>query len=453
VPMYDRRRLEPHVVHIGVGGFHRAHLALYAHELAANGSDWGIVGLGLLPHDVRMAEALSSQDFLYALIEKGAGEPSAQVIGTIIGFVHAPDGDAAVAELVAAPTTSILSLTITEAGYDEPAAGGARTTFDRIAAALAARRDRGSGPLTILSCDNLPGNGAAARRAALDAAARLDQALPDWVQEHCAFPNSMVDRITPATSDADRAWLRDSTGIDDAWPVVAEPFRQWVMEDEFAAGRPAFEDVGVLFTDRIGDWEQYKLRMLNAAHSSMAYLCALAGITFVHEAMARPTVQAFLEDLLHRETIPTLVEIPGHPRREYAASVLARFANPGVHDQIARLCIDGSAKFPKFLIPSIERQLAAGGPVELAATALAGWARYLATVDVADQAFDADGETARRHAAAALGDPLAFLDFDAVFPAALRASERFRSAFADAYRRVAGEGPMAAMTERAQAPR
>src|SRR4051794_20960075 len=359
VPAYDRRRLEPRIVHVGVGGFHRAHLAVYADELASAGSLWGIVGLGLLPHDAAMAGALSAQDFLYTLIEKGDGEPSAQVIGTLTGFVHAPDGggDAAVAELVAAPTTSILSLTITESGYAEPTAAGTRTTFDRIATALAARRDRGSGPLTILSCDNLPGNGDAARRAALEAAARVDRALPDWVQENCAFPNSMVDRITPATSEADRAWLHEATGIDDAWPVVAEPFKQWVMEDTFAADRPSFEDVGVLFTDRIGDWEQYKLRMLNAAHSSMAYLCALAGITFVHEAMARPTVRTFLEDLLHREAMPTLAEIPGHPRREYATSVLTRFANPGVHDQIARLCIDGSAKFPKFLIPSIEGQL------------------------------------------------------------------------------------------------
>jgi mannitol 2-dehydrogenase len=455
VPSYDRRRLEPRIVHVGVGGFHRAHLALYAHELASDGSDWGIVGLGLLPHDAAMAEVLRSQDFLYTLIEKGGGEPSAQVIGTITGFVHAPDGggDAAVAELIAAPTTSIVSLTITESGYAEPAAGGERTTFDRIAAALAARRDHGSGPLTILSCDNLPGNGTAARRAALSAAARVDPALPGWVEANCVFPNSMVDRITPATTDADRAWLRDSAGVEDSWPVVAEPFRQWVMEDAFAADRPAFEDVGVLFTDRIGDWEQYKLRMLNAAHSSMAYLCALAGITLVHEAMDRPTVRAFLDNLLHREAMPTLVEIPGHPPGEYAASVLARFANPGVQDQIARICIDGSAKFPKFLIPSIERQLEAGGPVERAATALAGWARYLATVDPADQAFDADGETSRRHAAAALDDPAAFLDFGAVFSPAVRTSPRFRAAFADAYRRVAVDGAIAAMGERAEATR
>ena len=215
------------------------------------------------------------------------------------------------------------------------------------------RRDRGAGPLTILSCDNLPGNGAAARAATLAAAARVDDRLADWVREHCSFPSSMVDRITPQTTDDDRAWLRDRAGVSDRWPVVAEPFRQWVVEDEFAAGRPPFEHAGALFTDRVGDWELYKLRLLNAGHSSMAYLSALAGITYVHEAMAVPAVNRFLDDLLHNEAVPTLAAIPGHPRQDYVASVLERFANGGVRDQIARVCIDGSAKFPTFLIPTV----------------------------------------------------------------------------------------------------
>jgi mannitol 2-dehydrogenase len=446
VPGYDRARLAPRIVHVGVGGFHRAHLAVYAHELAAAGGDWGIVGLGLLAHDAEMGAALKHQDHLYTLIEKGNGEPSAEVIGSIVGFLHGPpEHEAPVAELIAAPTTAILSLTVTEAGYAEPSPAGERTTFDRIAAALAERRDRDAGALTILSCDNVPGNGAAARAATLAAAARVDDALAGWVGEHCSFPNSMVDRITPVTADADRAWLRDSAGIDDRWPVVCEPFRQWVVEDDFAAGRPAFEDAGALFSDRVHDWELYKLRLLNAGHSCMAYLSALAGITFVHEAMAVTAVSRFLDDLLYREAVPTLSAIPGHPREDYAASVLERFANSGVRDQIARVCIDGSAKFPTFLIPTIAAQLEADGPIGRAATALAGWARYLGVVDPARQATDANAETARRHAAEALGDPLAFLDYDAVFPPSLRASARFRAAFADGYRRIADIGPVAAM--------
>jgi mannitol 2-dehydrogenase len=450
VPTYDRDRLAPHIVHVGVGGFHRAHLALYAHELACEGGDWGIVGLGLLAQDATMAAALGAQDHLYTLIEKGNGPPSAAVIGSIVGYVHAPgDHDAAVAELVASPATSILSLTVTEAGYAEPsaeqAASGAGATFDRIAAALAVRRERAAGPLTILSCDNLPGNGDAARRATLAAAARTDAMLGAWVQENCTFPNSMVDRITPVTADADRKWLHDSLGIDDRWPVVAEPFRQWVMEDDFAGGRPPWEDVGALFTNRIHDWELYKLRLLNAGHSYIAYLSALAGVTFVHEAMAIPAVRTFLGDVLHNEAMPTLREIPGHPREHYIASVLERFANSGVHDQIARVCADGSAKFPAFVVPTIVRQLELNGPVERATTALAGWARYLAVVDPASQAFDSSADVARRYAANAVADPIAFLEFDAVFPPALRASRRFRAEFSAAYRRIAENGPIAAM--------
>jgi mannitol 2-dehydrogenase len=451
VPTYDRTALEPGIVHVGVGGFHRAHLALYAHELAARGSEWGIVGLGLLAGDAGMAAALGGQDCLYTLIEKGNGEPSAQVIGSITQYVHAPaDRDDAAMELIAAPDTLILSLTVTESGYGEPSesdlAAGEGTSFDRIASGLALRCDRGAGRLTILSCDNVPGNGHAARRATLAAAARIDATLPAWVEEHCTFPNSMVDRITPATAPEDRDWLRDSAGIVDSWPVVSEPFRQWVMEDDFAGGRPRWEDAGAIFSDRIHDWEQYKLRMLNAGHSCIAYLSALAGITYVHEAMAVPALRAFLEGLLDHEAIPTLTEIPGHTPDDYAASVLERFANTGVRDQIARVCIDGSAKFPKFLIPTIERQLESGGPVERAATALAGWARYLGVVDPEQQAPDASGDIARRYAAEARADPVAFLDYDPVFPEPVRSSPRFRSAFAAGYKRIAAEGPLAAMS-------
>jgi mannitol 2-dehydrogenase len=450
VPTYDRAGLRPGIVHVGVGGFHRAHLAVYVHELASRGSEWGIVGLGLLDGDAIMADALRGQDCLYTLIERGDGEPSAQVIGSITHYVHAPtDHDDVSSALIAASGTLILSLTVTESGYAEPSesdlAAGERTSFDRIASGLALRRDKRAGRLTILSCDNVPGNGHATRAATLSASARLDATLPAWVEEHCTFPNSMVDRITPATAPTDRDWLRESAGILDSWPVVSEPFRQWVMEDDFAGGRPQWEDVGAIFSDRIHDWEQYKLRMLNAGHSCIAYLSALAGITYVHEAMQVPALRAFLEGLLTTEAIPTLTQIPGHPPDDYAASVLGRFANTGVRDQIARVCIDGSAKFPTFLIPTIERQLDTGGPIERAATALAGWARYLAVVDPERQAPDASGDVARKYAAQGLTDPLGFLEYDSVFPEPVRSSPRFRAAFAAGYERIAAEGPIAAI--------
>ena len=449
IPAYDRSRLQPRIVHIGVGGFHRAHLALYTHELATAGADWGIAGLGLLEQDAAMARALAAQDHLYTLVEKGGGEPVATVVGSIVDYTLAPHDDDAIAVRIASPTTAIVSMTITEAGYAEPTqdqtAAGERTTFDRLVAALASRHAQGVGPLTILSCDNLPGNGTAARRATVSAAARLDDALASWVERECTFPNSMVDRITPMTTDADRSWLRTAVGIDDAWPVVAEPFRQWVIEDAFATGRPRWEDVGALFTDRVHDWELYKLRMLNAAHSCMAYMSALAGITFVDEAMAVPAVRTFLEDLLLREALPTLTPIPGHPREEYVATVLERFGNTGVRDQIARLCVDGSAKFPTFLLPTIISQLEQGGPIARATTALAGWARYLGVVPPGQLAFDASLERARGHGTAARSNPLAFLDYVEVFPEVLRTSARFRDGFGRAYHRVADEGPVAAM--------
>jgi mannitol 2-dehydrogenase len=450
VPRYDRSALVPRIVHIGVGGFHRAHLALYVHELAAAGGDWGIVGLGLLEQDANMAATLRAQDYLYTLIEKGDRDPTAAVIGSIIGYVLSVDShEPTVAELIASPATSILSLTITEAGYAEPPAErlvpDRPATFDRIAAALAVRRERGVGPLTVLSCDNVPANGDAARRATLAAAARVDGMLPAWVEENCTFPNSMVDRITPVTADADRKWLRESTGIEDRWPVVCEPFRQWVMEDDFAGGRPPWEEVGALFSDRIHDWELYKLRLLNAAHSCMAYAAALAGIEYVHEAMAVAPIARFLEQLLRLEALPTLVEIPGHPRERYIARVLERFANRGIQDQINRLCIDGSAKFPAFVIPTIARQLETGGPIEHTTAGLAAWARYLGVVDPAAQAFDSSAAVARRHAAAALADPVAFLDFEAVFPPSLRKSGRFCEEFSSSYGRIAESGPVAAL--------
>jgi mannitol 2-dehydrogenase len=442
VPTYRRSELVPRILHLGVGGFHRAHLALYVHELAQAGSDWGIRGVGVLPGDLRMREALAPQDYLYTLVERGGGEPQPQVVGSIVDFVIAVDDPAAFAEQVADRGIAILSLTITESGYSLETRNA---TIEAIADGLAARRAAGGAPLTVLSCDNLPGNGVVARNAVLAVCEERDPGLAAWVDHVCTFPNSMVDRITPQTADSDRAWLRETLGVIDAWPVVSEPFRQWVVEDRFAAERPRFEDVGVLFADDVRSWELYKLRMLNAAHSCMAYLSALAGIVYVDEAMRVAPMRRFLERMLREEAIPTLTEIPGHPREEYAETVFQRFGNTGVRDQIMRLCIDGTAKFPKFLIPTIERQLELGGPVDCAALALAGWARYLATTPAEERATDAGADRAAAYAVRSLDDPVAFLGLAEVFPPSLRESERFRAAFERATRSVATLGPIGAV--------
>lgn len=442
VPAYDRSGLVPRILHIGVGGFHRAHMALYTDEVAAAGSDWGICGVGLLDADRRMADVLHSQDCLYTLVERDSDASNPRVLGSIVDYAFVDGDDAAFASRVAAPEVAILSLTITEGGYS---LATRNPTIEKIVSALDSRRRAGELPLTILSCDNLPGNGDAARDAIVEVADSRSIDLRRYVETACTFPNSMVDRITPQTKEEDRAWLRNDIGIDDGWPVVCETFRQWVIEDRFAAGRPRWEKAGALFTDRVHDWELYKLRMLNASHSCLAYLAALADVTFVDEAVAMPDFRTYLERFLATEAIPTLTEIPGHPASEYADTVLTRLTNTGVRDQVARLCIDGTSKFPSFLIPTVEAQLAQGGRVMCAALALAAWSRYLARVPAAERAPDSRGERAGTLARESLADPLRFLELDEVFTAPLRESETFRTAFLAACRDLDEQEPLAAI--------
>ncbi len=447
VPTYPRFESTPRIAHIGVGGFHRSHMALYTDDLAHTGSPWRICGIGMLEHDRTMANALGAQDHLYTLIERQSDETAVTVIGSLTEYCLAVDDHATGAHRIAEPEIAIVSLTITEAGYAAGSAGEPPAAIAMLVDGLNLRRIAGHSPVTVLSCDNLPGNGDVARQAACKVASAVSPEVAEWIDTQCAFPNSMVDRITPATTDADRDWLRSTYGIVDRWPVVGEAFRQWVIEDTFVAGRPNWEDVGVLFTDDVHAWELYKLRMLNAAHSTIAYLAFLAGIEYVDEAVANPAVRHYLDVFLAAESIPTLAEIPGYPREDYAASVLARFENTGVRDQIRRLCIDGTAKYPIFLIPTIERQLANDGPVGCSALALAGWARYLATAPEEQQSFDASIERSRKYARKALSEPTAFLEHE-MFPTSVREDPRFRAAFTDAWASLATIGPLAAMMAR-----
>jgi mannitol 2-dehydrogenase len=441
VPRYDRSALVPRILHLGVGGFHRAHMAVYTDDVAAGGSDWGIHGIGLLAGDRRMADVLRAQDRLYTLIERDNDGSRPRIVGSIVGYTLAAGDARTFAKRVADPEVAILSLTITEGGY---AVAEGNPTIEAIVDALEARRAAAAPPLTVLSCDNLSGNGDVARGAIAKIAERRRAEVAHYL-DSCTFPNSMVDRITPQTLDTDREWLREESGIDDGWPVVCEPYRQWVIEDRFAGGRPPWEGAGVLFTDRVHEWELYKLRMLNASHSCMAYLMALAGIVYVDESVAIPVVRRYLQQFLVTEAIPTLAEIPGHPPGDYAATVLARFANAGVRDQIARLCSDGTAKFPSFVIPTVERQIERDGPLSCAALALAAWARYLGTVPPAMRAPDSRGDRAAELAERSLADPLAFLELNEVFTPRLRASERFRAAFAAEADNLAWLGPLGAI--------
>jgi mannitol 2-dehydrogenase len=438
VPSYDRSAVRAGVVHVGVGGFHRAHEAVYLDEvLAAGSTEWGVCGVGTQPFDRRMRDVLAAQDGLYTVVLKhpdGRLEP--RVVGSVVDYLYAPDDADAVVERMASADTRIVSLTITEGGYlidpvtgrfvaEEPSilldleAGSTPTTvFGLVTEALARRRARGVGPFTVLSCDNVQGNGAVAREAFTAYAALRDPDLASWIREQVAFPSSMVDRITPVTTDEDRAQLAERLGVQDAWPVVCEPFTQWVLEDRFAAGRPPLEDVGVQLVDDVHPYELMKLRLLNAGHQAIGYLGHLAGYRYTDEVCADPAFAAFLLAYMEREATPTLRPVPGVDLPEYRRTLLARFANPYVRDTLARLCAETSDRIPTFLLPVVREQLAAGRDVTLAALVVAGWARYAEGVDEQGhriEVVDRLLEPVTAAAARSREEPLAFLREAGVF--------------------------------------
>lgn len=461
VPKYNRSALRPSIVHIGVGGFHRAHLAMYVDTLCAAGNTaWAIVGAGVLPGDATMAQALAAQDHLYSLVVRGEHESSVSVIGSMIDYIHAHPDPTALVERIADPDTQVVSMTITEGGYpvddnsgtydpDSPVAGS-DSAFGVLARGLDLRRRRAVGPLTVMSCDNILSNGRVCRTATLGEAARIGDELASWIAAHIAFPNSMVDRITPGTTDVDRAWLAAEVGIVDRWPVFTEPFTLWVLEDRFTGERLPVEELDVVVTDDVQPFEMMKLRLLNAAHSTMAYLAALAGYPYVHEAMADRSLRGYVEAFLGREARPVLPPVPGYDVDVFQSELIDRFANPAIRDQIARLCLDGTAKVPKFLLPTVRAQLEVGGPVELSALALAGWCLYLrAGVDERGSPIDVSPDTARdtamASAAASVDDPTSFLELRAVFGLDLPQNRRFVTAFTDALHRLQTDGVAASI--------
>lgn len=460
VPSYDRAAVRPGIVHIGVGGFHRAHLATYADELCTQGHlEWGIFGCGVMPGDSAMADALGPQDGLYTVIVRGGDSTSVRVIGSIVNYAHAHPDASAVVEQIAHPDTHIVSLTITEGGYpvddntgeylaDSPNAGPG-SAFAIVAAGLDARRQQGGGPLTVMSCDNILSNGTVTRAATLGEALRHGDDLIAWINESVSFPNSMVDRITPATSDNDRSWLLAEHGIEDRWPVVTEPFRQWVIEDDFAGERLPLEELDIIVTHDVEPYEFMKLRLLNAGHSCMAYLSALLGIATVDKAMAHPSIDAYLASFLHDEAKPVLPDVAGIDIDDYIATLVERFRNPAIGDQIARLCLDGTAKFPKFLLPTVRAQLSAGRAAPLSALALAGWCQYLLGVDELGDPIEISADPlladAIAHAKASRTDPAAFLRFTAVFDSDIAESEAFTSAFTNALDLLRTKGTVSAI--------
>ncbi len=396
LPTYDRSRITPGIVHIGLGNFHRAHMAVYLDDLMNKGLalDWGILGAGVRPADAAMRSVMLAQDCLSTVIELDPAGKTARRVGAMVGFVEVAADNAPLIAAMTDPRIRIVSLTVTEGGYFISAETGAfdttapaiiadarnpdrpATAFGAIVAALKARRAAGTPPFTVMSCDNLPGNGHVTHASVIGLARLSDPALADWIDANVAFPNGMVDRITPATGPRERA-IASTFGLgDDPIPVTCEPFRQWVLEDNFPNGRPPLEQVGVTFTQDVHAFEAMKIRILNGGHALIAYPGGMLDIEYVHQAMAHPLVLGFLDKVEHEEIIPYVPPVPGTDLGAYFTLIRDRFSNTEVADTVQRLCLDGSNRQPKFIVPSLRDALAAGGSIEGLALASALWCRY-----------------------------------------------------------------------------
>ncbi|VVO99066.1 Polyol:NADP oxidoreductase [Pseudomonas fluorescens] len=402
LPAYTLSDTRQGIAHIGVGGFHRAHQAYYTDALMNTGKDldWAICGVGLRAEDRRARDDLKAQDYLFTLLELGdTDDTEVRVIGAIRDMLLAEDGAQALIDKLASPEIRIVSLTITEGGYCIDDSNGEfmahlpqiqhdlahpdapTTVFGFLCAALVKRRAAGTRAFTLMSCDNLPHNGAVTRKALLAFAALREAGLRDWIDSNVSFPNAMVDRITPMTSTGHRRQLADKHAVDDAWPVVCEPFAQWVLEDKFVNGRPAWEQVGVQFTDDVTPYEDMKIKLLNGSHLALTYLGFLKGYRFVHETMNDPLFVRYLRAYMDLDVTPQLSPVPGIDLAEYKNTLVERFSNQAIADQLERVCSDGSSKFPKFTVPTINGLIAADCETKRAALVVAAWALYLKGVD------------------------------------------------------------------------
>jgi fructuronate reductase/mannitol 2-dehydrogenase len=421
VPTYDRAELTPAVVHIGVGGFHRAHQAVYFDDLASQGisTEWGITGVGL--RSPQMGEVLDEQDNLYTLVVRKPEGDDVRVIGSVIRYLYAPDDPEAVLRTLADERTRLVTLTITGSAYpsgpvdpadeqvraDVETPGTPGTAFGFIVEGLDRRRRAGLPPFTVLSCDNMQHNGGAAHDAVVSTAQLRDPALAEWIEGNVTFPSSMVDRITPETSPERRDEIAERHGIGDRWPVVTEPFSQWVVEDDFCNGRPPLDQVGVDLVADVRPFEVMKTRMLNGAHSALGHLAVLAGFETTDQAMADPVVRGYVEGFL-AEVADGLLSVPGVDLDDYAATLVRRFANPQISDQVSRLCRRSTTKVPSYVFPSLHLALDHDRPRTHLVLAVAAWFRYLRGEDYAGadlQVQDAHADRLREIARQAGKDP------------------------------------------------
>lgn len=394
---YDPARITAGIVHIGPGAFHRAHMARYVHALMNDGQamDWGIIGAGLTPVDARVRQALAPQDWLYALVERDDDGATAQVVGSIVEIL-APGDTEAILDVIDRPGIRIVSLTVSENGYcldtatrrldhanplivsDLACPRRPGSVIGLLVEACRRRRDAGRPAFTALSCDNLPGNGGLLRAAVLEFAGQVDAGLGDWIAEHARFPATMVDRITPVTAHDDIATMDRTWGLTDAWPIICEPYSQWVIEDDFADGRPNWEDVGVQFTADVAPFERMKLRLLNASHLALASLGWLRGHRMVAEAMRDPSLARYIRALMEKELSPTLTADLPVDLAAYQDRLVTRFSNRTLRDTVERINTDASINL---LLDPIRDRLAVGRPIRRLALAVAAWIRRLSLVD------------------------------------------------------------------------
>ncbi|MEU9554307.1 mannitol dehydrogenase family protein [Streptomyces fumanus] len=383
-PGYDRARIEPAIVHFGVGGFHRAHQEVYFDHLAELGfTRWGVIGVGMRRPE--MGEVLDAQDNLFTVVERDGEDSTAKVIGSMVEYLLLAEDRAAVERRLADPRIRLVTLTITADGYVLPdgPCGGTDSVFGVIVDALDRRRRARQAPFTVLSCDNLPDSAAAARAAIATLAGRRDPALARWIQERVSFPGSMVDRITPATSPGDRDEVEEDFHVGDRWPVITEPFTQWVIEDDFCNDRPPLDRVGALFVRDVAPYKLIKSRLLNGVHCALGYVGHLAGHRTTDQAMSDPAVAGFVERLMREEIAPLLPpDVPGMDPYAYCDTVLERLRNPSIGDRLARLCRRGSTKMHDYLLPSLHAAYAQDRPRARLALAVAAWLRYLRGTDL-----------------------------------------------------------------------
>jgi fructuronate reductase len=465
-PAYERAAIRPGIVHLGIGAFHRAHQAVYTDTVLASGDHrWGIVGASLRSPDTR--DALAPQDGLYTVAARDGTGERLRVIGSSVGQLVAPEDPAALLAAMSNPDVKIVSLTVTEKGYchspssgdldeehpdichDIAAPAKPRTAIGFIVEAIARRSAAGIAPFTLLSCDNLPANGRTLKRVVTRFAELRDADLGRYVADEIACPSTMVDRIVPATTDADREAVSGALGLTDAWPIMTEPFSQWVIEDEFPSGRPEWEMAGATFVRDVDPYELMKLRLLNGSHSTLAYLGYLAGHETVSDTMAAPGFAALVRALMDEEVTPTLPRLPDIDLDAYKADLLARFRNPALRHRTWQIAMDGSQKLPQRLLNTIRDRIEAGAPFTRLALGVAGWIRYAAgtdekgnRIDVRDPFADAmRGQAEQASSPAELA--AAFFRMQQVFGTDLPGRQQFRTAVETALVRLIQDGAAA----------